>query len=156
VSVKHGLSAGVNKTKEKEGTMPIEISRARSFFTSSFLGKLCTGLLMAALLNCLGGCATSDSQVATTRIGMTEEDREVMKKAQLGVILTTLAGVGSSYAAAAYGHNGLAAGLGIGALAIDFILFGIVLYEKTKEDIRPCTNFIPSSGGPTYLPRCRY
>ena len=115
--------------------MSMKIASSRNVFKSSFSGMLRWRVVAAALLVCMSGCATSGSQVALSR----EEHRETMKKAGLGMIVTTLAGLGATYAGIAYDHRDLAAGTAIGTLVIDLILVGIVMINMD-----PCS--FPSNG----------
>jgi hypothetical protein len=87
---------------------------------------------------------------------MTEEDRETMKKAELGMMGVFFVGLGATTIELGNGHRDLAAGIIIGTLVIDGVLGVIVMYEKFKEEIRPCTDFVSNFGIPSYLPRCHY
>ena len=84
---------------------------------------------------------------------MTDEDRDTMNKAGVGIVGVSAIGLGATYACLAYDHRNIAAGTIIGTAVIDLILGGIVIYEKAK-DRAPCADPAPSYTGPTYLPPC--
>lgn len=99
-------------------------------------------MIAGVLLICMSGCATSGSQVTKSRADMDVEDRETTKNVALGMVVTTVAGLGAAYTASAYDHRDLVAVAAVGTVFIDLILYGIVLvlnpdWASPYDQIRP-------------------